>query len=145
MSERGHKTLEHTADMGILGWGPSPREAFEEIALAMFELIVETEGLEATREIDLTCDGGELRELLVEFLNKLLLKADIEEMAFIEVRVDRLDKVEDHWVVAAKAGGVQKRDVKDKLLTEVKAATYYGAFVEDDGSGKWEAQCVVDL
>jgi SHS2 domain-containing protein len=43
--ERGHDTIEHTADMGICGWGRIENDAFEEAALAMFELMVDGEDL----------------------------------------------------------------------------------------------------
>ncbi len=145
MGKRGHETIDHTADMGIRGWGESPLEALEEIALAMFELIAEREDIATSREIDIACEGNDLRELLVEFLNQFLLKADLEEMVFADVKIDRLSETEGAWALDARARGAPKSEAVDKLLREVKAATYYGALVENDGSGNWEAQCVVDL
>jgi len=142
---RGHDTIEHPADMGVRGWGTDAREAFEEIAIAMFELMVETGGLEPLGSVSIACDGNGYEELLIEFLNTLLSRAHLEEMMFTGVRIDRMEQKGEKWTVEATARGVPRERVRDRLLTEVKAATYYGASVKRIESGVWEAQCVVDL
>ena len=78
MTGRGHETLDHTADMGLRGWRTSPAQAFEETALAMFDLMVDRSGVVAQKEFRLSIGGMDLTELLVEFLNELLSLADIE-------------------------------------------------------------------
>lgn len=145
MTGRGHKTIEHTADMGICGWGKSPVEAFEETASAMFGLMVERKGVDPSKEMDIRCEGGDQMELLIEFLNVLLSKADIEEVVFLAVSIDVFEKKEKSWMLEARARGIERRNVMDRLLTEVKAATYYGASVMENEKGTWEARCVVDL
>ncbi len=145
MQVRGHGTIDHTADMGIHGWGASMAEAFEETALAMFELIAVLDGLGAERETVVSCDGSDAEELLVEFLNGLLSKAGIDDMVLISVEIERLERRGDQWTLAARALGVPLERAAGRFLTEVKAATYYGASVRMDGGGRWEARCVVDL
>jgi len=131
--------------MGIRGWGRTLAEAFEEIASAMFELMVSGEGLDPSRQIAVSREGADLTELLVEFLNVLLSDADVSGTALLRVSVGTLEKRGETWAIEAVAGGVPVAEAHERLLVEVKAATYYGAAVTEHGPGKWEARCVVDL
>jgi SHS2 domain-containing protein len=145
MQARGHGTIDHTADMGVHGWGGSMAAAFEETALAMFELIAVLDGLAAERETIVSCDGSDAEELLVEFLNGLLSKAGVGDMVLVSVEIERLERREERWTLAARALGVPVERAAGRYLTEVKAATYYGASVRMNEGGRWEARCVVDL
>lgn len=145
MSVRGHETLDHTADMGIQGWGRTPVEAFEEIAAAMFELMVDAHGITASRRVSVAVEGIDLTELLLEFLNALLSKADVSGTVFLKAIVSTLEKREGAWIVEAVAEGVSLEEAQDRLLVEVKAATYYGASVKENEAGAWVTRCVVDL
>jgi SHS2 domain-containing protein len=145
MTGRGHESLEHTADMGLRGWGGSPAEAFEETALAMFDLIIDRKGVFAEKDHHLSLGGRDLTELLIEFLNELLSLADVEDSAFVSVRIERLDGGGDEWDLEAVVGGIPRAKCRKRLLSEVKAATWYGASISREGSGRWVAGCVVDL
>ena len=145
MTGRGHETLEHTADMGLRGWGGSPAEAFEETALAMFELMVDRHGMAAEIDHRLSIGGRDLTGLLIEFLNELLSFADIEDTAFVSVSIERLEGGGEDWELDAVIGGIPRGKCRKRLLSEVKAATWYGASVGRDSDGRWVAGCVVDL
>ncbi len=145
MTGRGHETLEHTADMGLRGWGGSPAEAFEETALAMFDLMVDRHGAAAETDHRLSIGGRDLTGLLIEFLNELLSFADIEDTAFVSVRIERLEGGGEEWDLDAVIGGIPRGKCRKRLLSEVKAATWYGASVGRDSDGRWVAGCVVDM
>lgn len=145
MTGRGHETLEHTADMGLRGWGGTPAVAFEETALAMFELIIDRKGAAVETDYFLSLGGRDLTGLLIEFLNELLSLGDVEDTAFVSVRIERLDGEGDEWDLDAVIGGIPRGRCRKRLLTEVKAATWYGASVSREGNGRWVAGCVVDL
>jgi SHS2 domain-containing protein len=142
---RGHETIDHTADMGIRGWGGSCLEAFEEVAAAMFEIMADTKGVAAAGRVPVACTADDIESLLIEFLNGLIAKCDLEGMIPTSVSVLRLERAGGAWVIEAEARAVPLAEVSDRLLTEVKAAAYYGARVWERGSGGWEARCVVDL
>ena len=145
MLDRGHETVEHGADMGIKGWGRSAEEAFEETAVAMMELLTDSRGLVPERSIYIDCKGDDLSGLLIEFLNSILLKSELEELAVFEVDITRMGKVEGEWELEARAGGLPREELPERLLSEVKAATYCGVSVEQAAPGRWEAGCVVDM
>jgi len=145
--EQGHETIEHTADMGISGWGLNENIAFEEIALALFELIADGEGLEPKRNIGIEAEGNSYDELLVDFLNELIMRADIEELVFFDVDTGEIshDAETNEYHLYAIARGVPRDQVRDRLLREVKGVTYYGVSVGRDKSGNTRATVVVDL
>ena len=146
MISRGHETIDHTADMGIRGWGRTPGEAFEEAAAAMFELMVDARGLAPSRRSTISRAGVDLTELLVEFLNGMLSDADLSGTVYLGAAVTRLEKIPDGtWALDAAIGGVPLDEVRDRLRIEVKAATYCGASVLESNPGVWVARCVVDL
>lgn len=145
MIGRGHETIDHTADMGIRGWGATPAEAFEETARAMFGLAADIDGIEPSVAVPLRRRGRDLTELLLEFLNALIADADVREVAFCGVFVERLAERRGGWIVEATARGAPLAAVRERLLVEVKAATFYGASVRRGEDGRWIAQCVVDM
>jgi SHS2 domain-containing protein len=146
MPSRGHETIDHTADMGIRGWGSTPAEAFEEAAAAMFELMADVRGLAASRRSTISRAGADLTELLVEFLNGMLSDADLAGTVYLRAAVTRLEQVSNGtWALDAAIEGVPLDDARDRLRIEVKAATYCGASVLESNPGVWVAQCVVDL
>jgi SHS2 domain-containing protein len=144
--ERGHETLEHAADMGITGWGRFENEAFEEIAFAMFELIVDGEGIEPNKSVAIRAEGRDSEEMLVDFLNNLIMRADIEELVFLDVEVKMIwgNHATHEFFLDAVAHGVPIKTVRDRLLREVKAVTYCGVSVTNRMEGS-SAMVVVDL
>jgi len=142
---RGHETIDHAADMGICGWGSSPGEAFEETASAMFELMADARGVAPTSFFTVACGADDLEGLLIEFLNVLIGRSDLQGLIPLSVRIARLEERGGRWALDARAGGAATVQLSGRLLTEVKAATYYGARVRQIEGGGWEARCVVDL
>jgi len=145
VSVRGHETIDHTADMGIRGWGRTPAEAFEEIAAAMFEITLNADGLAPSREIRISRDGDDLAGLLIEFLNGCISQADVSGTVLTGVSIGGIGERNGKWYVEATALGVPVADARERLLVEVKAATSYGASVLEREPGAWVARCVVDL
>ncbi len=145
ISVYGHETIEHIADMGIRGWGATKEDAFREVGLALAELMFDVEGIDAEDNIEVECSEPELEDLLVEFLNRFLCRMDIEELVCVGLDVESIELTGGSYNIKAKAGCIKRSGVKERLLHEVKAATYCGAKVEISDSGIWEAVCVVDM
>ena len=144
--KRGHKTLDHMADMGLAGWGATLNDALEEIALAMFELAGEgLIGREGTKDVTLHIRASKLVDLMIEFLNELITESDIHRLLFTRIHVGYVGQIQSGWELKAEANGLSIEDYIDMLENEVKAATYYGAKVEKRADDLWYMQCVVDL
>ena len=138
--KRGHEYFDHQADVGIVGYGTALEEAFEEAAVAMFELIVDVSRVEQRDEIPIECRAADTEELFIEWLNALLAQADIHEMAFSQFSIKEMN---DHWLSAV-ARGEKLDQRKHQPKIEVKAATYSMLSVENDGN-RWSVTCVVDV
>ena len=131
--------FEHQADIGIRGIGSNLAEAFEEAAKAMFNVMVDIDRVGPIKTIEIKCEAENNEELLVEWLNKLLAEATINNMVFSYFMV----QIRDHSLIGA-VKGEHLDPEKHEIKTEVKAATYSQLKVAEE-NGKFIAQCVVDV
>jgi len=135
-----YEYFEHQADIGIRGKGRTLAEAFEQAALAMFEIMVETKDLQIGRSQLVEVEGNDLSELLIAWLSELLFLKDVEGKMFSRFEIKSIDKNK----LAAKVYGEPIDSSRHKLKLEVKAATYTQLFVEKKDD-EWIAQCLVDV
>ena len=138
--KRGYEYFDHEADVGIVGFGSTLQEAFEEAATAMFNLIVDVSRVEARKKVTVECQGADNEELFVEWLNALLAQADIHEMAFSEFHVQKIM----NYQLNGYARGETLDQEKHRPKLEVKAATYSMLSV-DSAEDRWSVRCVVDV
>ena len=137
---KNYEIIEHTADIGIRVKAGELSLLFKEAALAMFDIIAEAQTLKSTtqQEINLKQEAGNLEELLVFWLNELLSLSATKELIFFDFKINRLE----NNLLEATAFG---RDVKDyRVNVEIKAATYHGLKVWQDGA-IWKAEVIFDV
>lgn len=135
-----YEYFEHQADIGIRGKGRTLAEAFEQAALAMFEIMVETNDLQIDRPQLVEVEGNDLSELLIAWLSELLFLKDVEGKMFSRFEIESIDKNK----LVAKVYGEPIDSSRHKLKLEVKAATYTQLFIEKEDDN-WIAQCLVDV
>ncbi len=133
-----YEFFEHKADIGIRGIGSSLEEAFAEAAKAMFSVMVDIDKVKPIKTVDISCKAENDEELLVEFLNKLLSEANINDMVFSGFIV----RIKDHGLEAT-AKGESLDPERHNVKTEVKAATYSQLKIESNE--KFLVQCIVDV
>ena len=133
-----YELFEHKADIGIRGIGSSLEEAFAEGAKAMFSVMVDIDKVKPVKSIAIACSAENDEELFVEFLNRLLAEATINEMVFSKFIV----QIRDHGLKGT-AKGEKLNFEKHNIKTEVKAATYSQLKIERNK--KFIAQCIVDV
>ena len=122
--ERGFKFHDHTADITIECWAPDLISAFEQAALATFEVILDTSTVKPTDEVEVKLTGTDLEELLVEWIGKLIALIDINEQFYSEFHVDHLEKTEEEYVLEGRVLGETIDHERHDTRTEVKAMTY---------------------
>ena len=136
----GYETFEHGADIGIRGIGKTLEEAFINAAKALFSLIVvNLEEVRPERRVEIRAEGESLEELFLDWLNKLLAEAGMENLVFSEFGCEIKDLKLSGW-----AAGEPIDETRHELGEEVKGATYTMLKVEKVGD-LWVAQCVVDV
>ena len=135
-----YEYFEHKADIGIRGIGKTLAEAFEQAALAMFEVMVETKELELNKSQLVEVEGNNSDELLIAWLSELLYLKDIEGKMFSRFKIKSINNNR----LIAKVYGEPIDASRHKLKLEVKAATYTQLIVEKKNV-YWIAQCLVDV
>src|SRR3989304_9073183 len=71
--EKRYEFLEHTADVYLAAYGESLEEAFENAALAMFDVMTEVEKVESKVEDNVEVEGYDDYALLYSWLEELLI------------------------------------------------------------------------
>jgi SHS2 domain-containing protein len=122
--EHGFRFHDHTADITIECWGRDLIEAFEEAALATFEVILDTSTVKPHDTVDIKVTGTDLEELLVEWIGALIALIDINGQFYSTFHADHLEATLDGYVLEGRALGEKIDHEKHDTKTEVKAMTY---------------------
>ncbi|AEH44052.1 protein of unknown function DUF101 [Thermodesulfatator indicus DSM 15286] len=136
----GYETFEHGADIGVRGIGKTLEEAFINAAKALFSLVViNLEEVRPEREVSFEISADTLEDLFVEWLNRLLTEAGMENLVFcqFDCKIENLN-------LKGQAKGEPIDEERHELGVEVKGATYTMLKVERVND-LWIAQCVVDV
>lgn len=126
--------------MGIRGYGSTPAEAFEQVALALTGVITDPENVDPSERVEVHCEVDDLELLLVDWLNAVIYEIYVRKMLFsrFEVSID--------WPrLEGKLWGEQVVVEKHHPAVEVKGATFTTLCVVQKADGRWVAQCVVDV
>ncbi|MDO8535498.1 MAG: archease [Candidatus Omnitrophota bacterium] len=138
--EKRYEQFSHTADIGVRVFGKTLKELFENAAFAMFDILADLEGItgEIIHDFELTAQTHE--ELLISWLDELLYNFYTKNIIFYKFDVTELS--ED--VVKAKAFGRSVSENRNRLKTEIKAATYYNLKIikKDD---YYEVEIIFDV
>jgi SHS2 domain-containing protein len=130
--------FEHAADIGVIGRGATPEEAFEGAAEAMFAIMVDAAQVRPMVLFAFAFAEDDLELALVTWLNRLLAEARQRGLALGRFRLKRADG---QW--QGEAWGAPW-DANMERGTEVKGATLTMLHV-GQADGIWEARCVVDV
>lgn len=140
MVECRWELLPHGADIGVRGFGRTKAEAFEQAALALMAVITDPDTIAAKELVEIACDAPDDALLLVEWLNALVYEMATRKMLFARYEV----RIDDNKLLG-KAWGEPVDVERHQPAVEVKGATCTELKVERDETGRWLAQCVVDV
>ncbi len=140
IDEQLYETLDHTADIAVRVRGDTLPQLFENAAYALFDTLVELDGVAEAREEIIQVDGADLAELMVTWLNELLFLWESQLLLFKRFEVTELTDTR----LTARAWGELFDEAHHALLTEIKAATYHQLRVEKVGT-RWSAQLIFDI
>ncbi len=123
--KKGFKFLEHTADAYIAAYGKDLAEAFENAALAMFEVMTETEKITPKAEDYVQIEAEDEYALLYSWLEALLVKFEIKQMLYSKFKILSLDETPSGFRLEAKIFGEKYNPKKHPQKVGVKAVTYH--------------------
>ncbi len=132
--------LDHTGDLAIRLWGDDPADLLRSGGIALFHLIQGDSPVRATHARRVTVSGADLEELLVGWMNRLLLLHAIDGLLLCHFEPSPPDPGR----VQGTVEGEPYDPRQHRILREIKAVTYHGVHVERQ-AGRLTAQVVLDV
>lgn len=140
MTGPAFEILEHPADIGFRAFGHTVAALFENAALALVSIAIETDDVEIHHEYPLEAVAADYESLLVAWLSEVLYWFDGKRIAFRQFRVqhagpDRLRGV----------GLGEPRDPsRHRAKLSVKAVTWHQLKIVQTDTG-WIAEVYLDV
>ena len=124
-----------TADVGYKAYGNSLANAFENAAIAMFEVITDTSTIKQAVEKQIELEAEDKQALLYDWLSELLFYHDAEYMVFskFDVKIySEVDEKPEMYYLVATAWGEEFDPLRHERRSEVKAVTYHMMDIRDE-------------
>jgi len=123
--KKGFKFLEHTADAYIAAYGMDLAEAFENAALAMFDVMTDVEKVSPEVKDNVEVEAEDEYALLYSWLEALIVKFDIKEMLYSKFKVLSINQTSGGFRLKAEIWGEKFNPKKHTQKVGVKAVTYH--------------------
>jgi SHS2 domain-containing protein len=125
VSQEKFKLLEHTADAYIAAYGKTLEEAFENAALATFEVMTDTDKVRPaiTEALDVT--GPDEKALLYNWLESLLVRFDIKDNLYARFSIQPIQRKVKSLRLRAVIKGERFDPKRHPQKVGVKAVTYH--------------------
>lgn len=123
--EKRFEFLEHTADAYIAAYGKDMSEAFENAALATFQVMTNVNRVKPRIEDSVDVEANDEYALLYSWLEALLVKFDTEGMLFSRFKILELTRILDVFRLRARIWGERFDPKKHMQKVGVKAVTYH--------------------
>jgi len=135
-----YRVFDHTADLGIEVFGRDEKELFSNAAFAIFDLIVDLGGVNASEVREVVANGSDREDLLVNFLREILYMINGERLLLKDFSVLELDS---HHI-AGEVKGEPFDSERHSIKMEIKAVTYHQVAVRETKDG-WRARMIFDV
>lgn len=155
-----YEVLEHTADIGIRGFGKTPEKLFATMAIGMIRLILSSDSyVSYAEERHIEVQGHDLESLMVAWLSELLFQIYSEGFLPDAVQSIRIKEPENvsadsrEYSVSAVISGEKFQPEAHEMVLEIKGVTYHMLKVERldepgqdrDPEAQWYAQVILDI
>jgi SHS2 domain-containing protein len=117
--------LEHTADAYIAAYGETLAEAFENAALAMFDVMTDVANIAPKVKDNVEVEAHDAYALLYSWLEALLIKFDIEHMLYSKFKILSLNQTLEGFKLEAQIWGEKFNPKRHSQKVGVKAVTYH--------------------
>lgn len=134
------ETFEHTADIGLTGWGDTLGELFEALGENLADLICPREQLANKQSRTVRVEAEDVEALAVDFLTKILVTIQTDRFCVAGVNVRKISETE----AEAQLVGESLEPGRHEFNTEVKAVTYHQLQIARDGD-RWIGRVILDI
>jgi len=138
LMKKRYKVISHTADVGIIAYGKTLSELFENAAYGMFSLITDIERVKEKGTIAISLQDNNLEELLIAFLNELQYYFSMKQLLFRKFEILSLTDTK------LKASVTGEKISDHQVLHEIKAATYHNLKIKKI-KNNYQVQIIFDV
>ena len=124
-----YRILDHTADLRIEVKGRGVEGLFVSSAEALTDLLVDIDSIEKKYDVEVSAEGEDRGELLVDFLRELLYLFSVVGKIFSKFDIMNLSEKK----ITARCFGEDFDPKRHELKIEIKAITYHGLEITEDG------------
>ncbi len=128
--DEGHRTFDHTGDLGLEVWAPDPPRLYALAAEALMSLVAEARDPTPEVERRLRLSGDDAADLLVHWLNTVLLEAERAGALWTRAEMHAWSPT----ALEATLRGPRLDPARQVFLREVKAVSWHDLALELDGS-----------
>ena len=140
-----YEYLDHTADVQLHSWGNDLKEAFENVAIAMFGYMTEIDSVDMCNKINIEAQGDDMESLLFHFLDEWLFLFSAEPF-FIPRKIVITSFDRESFKINCTGYGEEFDLQKHPQGTEVKAITYSAMQIYDDSlTEQHEVYVIIDI
>jgi len=86
MMDKRFEMIEHPSDVGMVAYGKTIRETFENAAFGMFSLMAELSDVSTNDSFTVEVKAEDREELFINWLNELLSLSATKELIFTDFR-----------------------------------------------------------
>ena len=124
--EEGHSTFDHTGDLGLEIWAPSAARLYALAAEVLMALVADARGAAPELERAVRITGDDPADLLVHWLNTVLLESELAKAVWTRAEVHVLTPTE----IGATLRGSRLDSARQTFLREVKAVSHHALELE---------------
>jgi len=116
-----YRTFRHTADVGLIAYGDSLSQAFENAAYGLFSIITDLRSVKESESREIELKEANPESLLYEWLNTLVFLFDTESLLFKHCEINEFNERQ----LKAVCYGEKYNPERHHLKSGVKAATFH--------------------
>jgi len=143
-SDERFEFLEHTADVYIVAYGKTLEEAFENAAVAFFEVMTDTSKIAHTVEDTVEAEATDEQALLYTWLENLLINFETKGNLYSKFKISKIEQARDGFKLKAKIWGEPYNPEKHPQKVGIKAVTYHRMEI-DKKPGKVTVKFILDI
>lgn len=142
MTRPAYRLIDHTADMAYVVEGVSFADLLQTATAALADIVLGVEHATLGESRELEVGGADREDVLVAWLNEVVVAFEDEGFLAWEARVQHADETSARGVLRGRTLDFDEEQ-PDRLI---KAVTYHDlSVVEGLGGRPWSAQIVLDL
>ena len=124
-----------TADVGFRAHGKNLDDAFQNAALATFEVMTDTSQIKTVVKREIMVESEDEKALLYDWLSELLFLHDYEGLVFSQFKVSINQKDPETFILHAEVCGEKFNQKTHEVRDEVKAVTFHLMEINKEKNG----------